>query len=334
LEIVNTSIDTYCALIIESGKMPIPSEIAAEVLFKSDRTCCVCRIKNKPVQIHHIDGNHENNKIDNLSVLCLECHTETQITGGFHRKLTADLVTLYRDDWLMLVSKERISNMVALYNEGGSSNLEMVTSIVEDLNERKEFMLLAMFYDTIGNQQLRDKYIEITLSKKQTPETEIFLRALQNKISLVNPEIIETETKRLMKNEDWSQLGRFYVDIEDWRNAAKYYSKGIIRSIDEGRPFSAAFYLKEAYDEKIHEKLFQQALKTASDNNDLWWQVRALQELGWTSELDQLLLNNEEKIKQSGDENLLAFLYASLNDQDNHSEILKKMWKKTRENDI
>jgi hypothetical protein len=59
------------------------------------------------VQIHHIDEDPSNDSFDNLAVLCLECHTETQLHGGFHRKLDGDQVTLYRDDWFALVARER-----------------------------------------------------------------------------------------------------------------------------------------------------------------------------------------------------------------------------------
>src|ERR1039458_4973453 len=64
----------------------IPAETAAQVLFASDRTCCVCRKPEKPVQIHHLDENPANNDADNLAVLCFDCHHETHIRGGFCRK--------------------------------------------------------------------------------------------------------------------------------------------------------------------------------------------------------------------------------------------------------
>jgi hypothetical protein len=66
----------------------------------------VCR-RAKPVQIHHIDDNPANNTPENLAVLCLECHRETQIRGGFDRKLDAAQVVLYRDHWLATVAKLR-----------------------------------------------------------------------------------------------------------------------------------------------------------------------------------------------------------------------------------
>ena len=88
-------------------RVEIPTAIVAQVQFLSDRTCCVCRVKGKPFQIHHIDENPANNEPDNLAVLCLECHNETQIQGGFGRKLNAEQITLYRDNWLTQVTKIR-----------------------------------------------------------------------------------------------------------------------------------------------------------------------------------------------------------------------------------
>ena len=69
----------------------------------------------RSTQIHHIDENPANNDIDNLAVLCLECHNKTQITGGFGRHLNAGQITLYRSQWLEIV-KERNKNLaLAIY---------------------------------------------------------------------------------------------------------------------------------------------------------------------------------------------------------------------------
>ena len=47
-------------------RTPIPSEIASEILFLSDRTCCICYERGKEVQIHHIDENPSNNSLNNM----------------------------------------------------------------------------------------------------------------------------------------------------------------------------------------------------------------------------------------------------------------------------
>jgi hypothetical protein len=90
-----------------SGRVTVPSEVAAKVLFESDRTCCVCRERGQPVQVHHIDENPSNNATENLAVLCILCHWQTQLRGGFDRKLDAPQVLLYRDDWISTVQKRR-----------------------------------------------------------------------------------------------------------------------------------------------------------------------------------------------------------------------------------
>ncbi len=88
-------------------RLPIDLTAAADVLFASDRTCCVCTIPGKPAQIHHIDEDPGNNAPDNLAVLCLDCHNDTQIRGGFARKLDAAQVVRYREDWYQRVRARR-----------------------------------------------------------------------------------------------------------------------------------------------------------------------------------------------------------------------------------
>jgi tetratricopeptide (TPR) repeat protein len=90
---------------VKKNRTEIPPELAAEILFRSDRKCCVCH--KIGVQIHHIDNNPANHAFENLAVLCLNCHNETLIQGGFQRKLDAKQIILFRDSWLAQVSKMR-----------------------------------------------------------------------------------------------------------------------------------------------------------------------------------------------------------------------------------
>jgi len=39
--------------------------------------------------------------------LCQECHTETQITGGFYKKLNPDLIRKYRDEWVEIIASQK-----------------------------------------------------------------------------------------------------------------------------------------------------------------------------------------------------------------------------------
>ena len=105
-------------------KTSIPNDLAADVLFASDRTCCVCRERGKSLQIHHIDEVPSNNVFENLSVLCLQCHNETQIKGGFDRKLTAPVIIKFRDEWLERVkSRRNLADERAVTRQAGETIL-------------------------------------------------------------------------------------------------------------------------------------------------------------------------------------------------------------------
>lgn len=95
-------------------RVPISSEVAAQVLHEADRTCCVCREPSKAIQIHHIDGDPSNNSPANLAVLCLEQHNDTEIKGGFGRKLDAAQINLYKAEWIATVAerKQRANELV------------------------------------------------------------------------------------------------------------------------------------------------------------------------------------------------------------------------------
>ena len=53
----------------KNGRIEIPQNVAAELLFLADRTCCVCRQRLRPIQIHHIDDDPTNSVIENLAVV-------------------------------------------------------------------------------------------------------------------------------------------------------------------------------------------------------------------------------------------------------------------------
>lgn len=312
-------------------KTIIPPDIAAKALFYSDRTCCVCRARGKPVQIHHIDENNSNNNINNLAVLCLDCHTDTQISGGFHRKLDADQVILYRDDWVSIVSRERSEALMSTEELSSSHpNIEMTTTTLEILRENKQYELLAVEYDILGNKELRDKYIELALKQDPSDQTEIFLRHLQDKIQLVDSKKIKREIARKKKYEDWSQLARLYADIGDYENAITCYCKTISDDLKKGNIFAPAYYLKELSKKKLFNPLFEKAFRKYTKENNLWWQVRSLQELGWHTELEKLLISKKDEIEHSDDLMLKELLYEITGDKARLLEATKEIAKSSR----
>jgi hypothetical protein len=275
------------------------------------------------VQLHHIDEDPANNTQGNLAVLCLDCHGDTQTSGGFGRKLDADQVILYRDDWHRIVDARRFREFEEaqdrLPNE--SARIRHLTSVVEALREHEEFALLAAVYDSAGNMALRDKYVDLALAAGATDEDICFLRGLQDLPDQIPQDVAERRLHRQEEIKDWSQRARTLVSLGRKVEAAHDYVRGVARSMDDGNVFSSAFYLKELVEEGLIEALFEEALDRAANNGDLWWQVRALQELSWSDELERLILGNQKAIKESGFLPILELLYHYLGETERSNQL-------------
>ena len=115
----------------------IPTDVADEVMFRSAMTCCVCKNSDRDVQIHHIDKAPSNHAIDNLAVLCLECHNKTQLRGGFGRHLTASLITKNREEWYKIVKTEMANearrSVREVLEDDFHTYIEMIPTVRQEL---------------------------------------------------------------------------------------------------------------------------------------------------------------------------------------------------------
>jgi hypothetical protein len=308
-------------------RVEIPLAIEAQVQFASDRTCCVCRIKGKPFQIHHIDENPANNEFGNLAVLCLECHNETMIHGGFGRKLNADQVILYRDDWLIQVAKSRaayVDRFSTTDEEDQSVNIELATSLAEIYREREEYELLALHYLGIDNDELRDKYIELAIRQGVADDSLIFFRSVQERLDLIPEEVKRRQIKKLEEQGLWFSLGRLYRELEEYQLATRATCRGVVEALEEGNVFSAAFHLKEMVSEGTLDFLFVDALNQAEEENDIWWQYRCLEELEWKEEAKEFLLEHQNEIEELDAPEFGEPLALALNDKQLYIELRKE----------
>lgn len=74
------------------GTLSISRYIRKYLFEKYNNKCCKCgwgEINPKsnciPLQVEHIDGNHENNKEENLQLLCPNCHSLTETYMNLNR---------------------------------------------------------------------------------------------------------------------------------------------------------------------------------------------------------------------------------------------------------
>lgn len=141
----------------------IPADTAAQVLFASDRTCCVCRKPEKPVQIHHVDENPANNDDDNLAVLCFDCHHETQIRGGFDRKLDAAQIVAYRNDWIGRVASKR--DRMHGSKQAGALGTEILRFLkIAEISDEKSYSLDAEYPQLISDNSASHAEINLCIA--------------------------------------------------------------------------------------------------------------------------------------------------------------------------
>ena len=304
--------------------MPIPAEIAAHALFQSDRTCCVCRQRSKPVQIHHVDGNHDHHDLENLAVLCLECHMETQLQGGFFRKLDAIQVTLYRDEW---VARHGRNGARPSTPEVYAISQESRDHVANMLLERRQYELLARHYHRLGSTELRDHYIDLALSQPEArTESEVHLRSLQGRLAEVDPMKIELLIVTTRRENGAMSLMRLFLMLGRPFEAFQLFCETVSDLLQTKRYYLAARLLARMRTEEFEKALLQAAYRDFRAKGNLWGQVRCLQYLGWEAELRQLLLDHRATIER-GSHALLRFeLYKRLHDQEKLNQEYVKLY--------
>jgi hypothetical protein len=200
----------------------------------------------------------------------------------------------------------------------------VLTTTLDILREHQQYWQLAVQYNELGNSELRDKYIELALQGEHDDDTLIFLRSMQGRQDLIPDEVIKREVRRRKKYSDWSQLAGLYEKVGDYKNAVLNYCKTITESLAEGNAFSAAYYLKELSETELHRPLFKAAYRESTEAGDLWWQIRALQELGWTDELAAVVVAHRTEIEESGNSSLRELLYEATGDAEKLLEERRK----------
>lgn len=101
-------------------RKPIPHQIQSRLLIANRHACCVCQ--KIRVQIHHIDGNPNNNEITNLAALCVDHHDMASMQIGLTKKLQPYQIKEYKRSWeakceadIMALARDRVSYYATLY---------------------------------------------------------------------------------------------------------------------------------------------------------------------------------------------------------------------------
>ena len=144
----------------------IPSKIEEEILFLSNHTCCICKDRNKDVQIHHIDGDPSNNNLDNLAVLCLDCHSRVTGSRGLGKSYKPGEVKRYKRAWEKQIQESRkISQPKIVYSKELVSQIDIIVCEILSLppKSKRIKVLFNILYELNlwrGDKKIRDKILE------------------------------------------------------------------------------------------------------------------------------------------------------------------------------
>lgn len=97
-------------------RLSVPRQLSLQVLYKSAKTCCVCREPGKPVEIHHIDEDPANNVEENLIGICRNCHDEAHTTHRLSQNLTPDRLRGFKSQWEAEVANRSSAAMLPRSN--------------------------------------------------------------------------------------------------------------------------------------------------------------------------------------------------------------------------
>lgn len=86
---------------IKTSRPPIPDRTVHQLLYRSKRTCCICRDPSRSIIIHHIDPweHSKSHEESNLVVLCLAHHNEAHTTREFSKELTPKQLRSSKKQW-------------------------------------------------------------------------------------------------------------------------------------------------------------------------------------------------------------------------------------------
>lgn len=92
------------------GRRALPKDVETEVLVSSRRRCCICFGLDRDTrlqsgQIAHLDGDRENNRLDNLAFLCLKHHDEYDSRTSQRKGLTVHEVKRYREELTATINR-------------------------------------------------------------------------------------------------------------------------------------------------------------------------------------------------------------------------------------
>lgn len=162
----STSISEYLSnrVKITSGKLRI--KLLAEGL--KENKCEICGITKwlgNPIvcQLHHIDGNNQNNNLENLQILCPNCHSQTENYCG---SANVNKTKYYCKDCGKEINKGSVYCTICSHKHTRKvKDRPSKEKLLQDFKELKSFVKIGAKYGVSDN-AIRKWFIQVGLPSK------------------------------------------------------------------------------------------------------------------------------------------------------------------------
>lgn len=139
-----------------SNTKKIHSSKLKEKLLKEgliNNCCSICGLtewNNKPLilQLHHIDGDHNNNNLNNLQLLCPNCHSQTENYCGSANK---NIVKYYCKDCGKEIKKNSIYCSVCAAKYRRKVVRPELSQLIQDFKVLKSYTQVGLKYNVSDN---------------------------------------------------------------------------------------------------------------------------------------------------------------------------------------
>lgn len=178
----------------------VPKSIEAEVIFKSDRKCCVC--KEKGHHIHHIDV-RDDNTFNNLAFLCFNCHDEASKTSSLSKKLSKETIIKYRDHHYSVIEVER------------EKSLKILDQSIGNLSEEKLLTASKNAIIIIEIEKIKNEYFETDWNGKSAVlnKIDVYQNQIDRRITFEILDFLEMESCNTRSGMTLDVADKFWVLI-------------------------------------------------------------------------------------------------------------------------
>jgi hypothetical protein len=235
-----------------SGRPQIPPEIVDKLMFLSGHRCCLEREPynpNDPLDIHHLDGNRENNDLYNLMPLCKNCHLgRVHVKGSFARQYTISELRQIMDDWYNKVEEKRNEDAKSAVNE---------SKAIEDEQKLSSGL---QFNDYFNNSEInfsKKSHIIFHFSNKTDHIVKLLSYQFEIYYNFINKLIPHMSYSKHYWDLNPSELGSF--DSKNFSFDEVDPSKSYLLSDEKGE-WIARVYIEYTYNKKIINIIYSDAI--------------------------------------------------------------------------